>query len=107
MLAGNTPVLVHNDGVNYFPPRNLRELYDKGGKAIPDVEGRAHTQLGRNNVGKPSEYNAAHEFDENGRLVRQSHWSDHSDPRLHPNPHQHVYDPVTGARGTVEPFEGC
>ncbi|MBQ0994841.1 hypothetical protein KBX08_32840, partial [Micromonospora sp. H61] len=103
VLAGNTPVLVHNADISPFPDRDK----PKGahGQPKPDVDA-PHTQLYRENRGKPSEYNAAQEFDENGRLVRQIHWSDHSDPSRHPNPHQHVYDPVTGKRGGAIPLNG-
>jgi len=100
VLAGTTSVLVHNENTNPFPERDLRKLRDEHGRPLPDVDA-PHSQLGRNNLGKPSEYNAAHEFDEDGRLVRQIHWSDHSDPSVHTNPHQHPYDPVTGKRGGV------
>jgi hypothetical protein len=103
VVVGNTPVLVHNEDVNPFPDRYLpRDAY---GRPIPDVDA-AHSQLGRNNRGRPSEYNVAHEFDDNGRLVRQVHWSDHSDPSVHANPHEHVYDPVTGKRGGAQPLGG-
>ncbi|MBB4961426.1 polymorphic toxin-type HINT domain-containing protein [Micromonospora polyrhachis] len=103
VLAGNTPVLVHNSGANPFPDRDK----PKGahGQPKPDVDA-PHTQLYRDNRGKPSEYNAAQEFDENGRLVRQIHWSDHSDPSVHTNPHQHPYDPITGKRGVAIPLDG-
>ena len=63
-----------------------------------------HTQLGTkvsSRTGQP--YTQGREFAENGVHVRDIHHTNHG-MRDHPNPHQHIIDPVTGARGRHTPF---
>jgi RHS repeat-associated protein len=74
------------------------------GNPIPESP-LPHTQLGRE-AGKKSggPYNSAREFGNNGKVVRDVHWSDHGRPQVHPNPHQHWYDHITGKRGRGVPF---
>lgn len=77
------------------------------GWAIPDseAEGASHTQLGtRQSRSKPgTSYPQAREFDANGKPVRDIDFTDHGRPKEHTNPHEHPYDPSTGARGKAQP----
>jgi filamentous hemagglutinin len=42
------------------------------------------------------EYNRTSYYDEYGRLIGQTHETDHGQPDVHPNPHHHIRDPKTG-----------
>lgn len=42
-------------------------------------------------------------YDQYGRQVGQSHLTDHGEPEVHPNPHHHVRNPVTGQRSGPQP----
>ncbi|MEV4387605.1 polymorphic toxin-type HINT domain-containing protein [Micromonospora sp. NPDC049580] len=110
VLAGNTPVLVHNANGDWFPDRSLPR--DQHGNPIPDSE-YPHTQLGRKE-GRKGSYPQAREFDENGRPVRDIDFTDHGRPNVpgHTNPHEHIWlENETGGtlkRGPAQSFmEAC
>jgi len=81
---------------------------DRRNDPIPDVE-VPHTQLG---TGRRGTYPAAREwgYDKSGKLVpkREIHWTDHSRPQQHTDPHQHTFTPnPTGGtlqRGKPQPW---
>lgn len=85
----------------FRPPRTMPR--GKGGRPAPDSP-YPHTQLATkvsSRTGQP--YTQAREFGANGRHIRDIHFTDHG-MRSHPNPHQHIIDPVTGRRGGPVPF---
>ena len=98
----------------WFPPREL--LRDpRTGNAVPvlDDDGNPvmapHTLVGtrRSRGGRGlATHPQAREFDENGKLLGDIDWTDHGRPyeRGHVIPHQHEYDPDTGARLPAEPI---
>jgi hypothetical protein len=58
----------------------------------------------RIDIGKPSGrstgevYEKTGHYDKHGRLVAITDRTAHGEPALHPNPHHHRFDPITGAR---------
>ncbi|MCA2214104.1 polymorphic toxin-type HINT domain-containing protein [Jidongwangia harbinensis] len=110
VLAGNTPVLVHNDDPNWFPDRELPRA--PGGHPMPDPDaaGYEHTQLGTKS-GRRGSYPQAREFDAQGRPVRDIDFTDHGRPANHTNPHEHPYlENSTGGtpqRGPAQPMRAC
>ena len=83
---------------------------DANGVHVPDTDA-PHTQLGtKGSKKRPMEtYPQAREFDENGGPVKDIDFTDHREPRIHPNPHEHPYVPnPTGGipqRGSPRPLE--
>ncbi|HEV7923394.1 MAG TPA: RHS repeat-associated core domain-containing protein [Thermoanaerobaculia bacterium] len=79
---------------------------DKHGNEMPDPEaaGRPHTQLGTRTDPTKGEasYPQAREWNGHGRGGRRIDFSDHNDPTIHPDPHQHVIEP-SGKAGRPEP----
>ncbi|MBT2452133.1 hypothetical protein J7F03_34770 [Streptomyces sp. ISL-43] len=111
VLAGATPVLVHNSDcplAGGFPKRPLQR--DQHGNPIPDprAEGAPHTTLGTR-TGRRSSYGQAIEWDANGQPTRLIDFTDHGRPQNHENPHQHPYMPNptggTPQHGHAEPLE--
>ena len=95
-------VLVHNTCDPYRPPRPLPRD-PVSGRPVPESP-YPHTQLGEKvstRTGQP--YTQAREFGQNGQHVKDIHFTDHG-MKSHPNPHQHIIDPVTGKRGGPVPF---
>ena len=92
----------------YTPDRPLPVTED--GVPIPD-EGAPHSQLGtRGSKRRPGEtYPQAREFDKDGKPVKTIDFTDHGEPNIHPNPHEHLYEPnPTGGtphRGDPKPLE--
>jgi RHS repeat-associated protein len=86
----------------YAPARELPR--DPSGRPLPDID-VPHTQLGtRQSRSQPgTSYRQAREFDANGKPVRDVDWTDHGRGD-HQNPHQHLYDPLTGKRLPWIPF---
>ena len=80
------------------------------GVPIPDTDA-PHTQLGtKESKRRPGErYPQAREFDENGNPVKTIDFTDHKESRIHPNPHEHPYEPNptggTPQRGDPKPLE--
>jgi RHS repeat-associated protein len=110
VLAGKTPVLVHNDDPTWFPDRELPRT--PGGHPMPDPDaaGYEHTQLGTKS-GRRGSYPQAREFDAQGRPVRDIDFTDHGRPANHTNPHEHPYlENSTGGtrqRGPAQPMRTC
>lgn len=54
-------------------------------------------------------YPQAREFDKNGKPVKTIDFTDHGEPHIHPNPHEHLYEPNptggTPQRGDPKPLE--
>ncbi len=77
---------------------------DKDGVPIPEA-GTPHTELGT----KKGKYPQAREFDEKGNPVRDIDFTDHDNPCIHPNPHEHLYEPNptggTPRRGEPQPLK--
>ncbi len=100
-IAKNTEV--------YAPDRPLPLTED--GVPIPEVD-VPHTEIGtRESTRRPGQtYPQAREFDKNGQHVRDIDFTDHGQPTVHPNPHQHVREPNptggTPRRGDPEPLPG-
>ncbi|MFG3349365.1 RHS repeat-associated core domain-containing protein [Streptomyces sp. NPDC048018] len=111
VLAGATPVLVHNcnTGPRGFPARSLPR--NKHGEPVgdPAADGYPHTVLGQKK-GRRETYAQAREFDAEGKPVKDVDFTDHGRPRDHDDPHQHPYNEnSTGgsrSRGEAEPLEG-
>ncbi|MFF8948500.1 RHS repeat-associated core domain-containing protein [Streptomyces sp. NPDC014940] len=111
VLAGATPVLVHNcnTGPRGFPARSLPR--NKHGEPVgdPAADGHPHTVLGQKK-GRRETYAQAREFDAEGKPVKDVDFTDHGRPRDHDDPHQHPYNEnTTGgsrSRGEAEPLEG-
>jgi RHS repeat-associated protein len=76
----------------YAPDRPLPLTED--GIPIPETDA-PHTQLGtRGSKRRPGEkYPQAREFDKNGKPVKTIDFTDHGEPDIHPNPHEHPSDP--------------
>ncbi|QHN19565.1 hypothetical protein GII30_23170 [Gordonia amarae] len=64
---------------------------DRHGNPIPDSP-YPHSQLGIAH-GRRDTYPVAREFDRDGNIVKDIHWTDHGRPMEHTNPHQHRYEP--------------
>lgn len=45
---------------------------------------------------KGETYKRVSHYDEYGRMIGQTHYTDHGEPSVHPNPHHHRRNPVTG-----------
>ncbi len=92
----------------YAPDRPLPMTED--GVPIPDTDD-SHTQLGtKDSKRRPGEkYPQAREFDKNGKPVKTIDFTDHGEPHIHPNPHEHLYEPNptggTPQRGDPKPLE--
>jgi hypothetical protein len=89
---------------SYRPPEPLPR--GKNGQLAPSSP-YSHTQIGTKN-GSRGPYTAAREFGENGRPIRDIHFTDHGRPAGHPNPHQHRWTPNpsggTPIRNSAEPY---
>jgi hypothetical protein len=92
----------------YAPNRPLPVNKD----GVPISETNApNTQLGikesKRNPGK--KYVQAREFDTNGKPVKTIDFTDHGEPLIHPNPHEHLCEPNpsggTSQRGDPKPLE--
>ncbi|MFE6870741.1 ricin-type beta-trefoil lectin domain protein [Kitasatospora sp. NPDC057692] len=115
VMAGGTPVLVHNCPTARNTPRGYpdRELprNPRTGEPDPDpaAAGYPHTQLGVKNSKRNPPYAQAREFDADGRPVRDVDFTDHGRPQNHDNPHQHRWNEnATGgtrSRGVPEPMD--
>ena len=82
---------------SYRPPGKLP--WENG--APKPSSNTPHTRLGTGGGGKPG-YTQAIEFGENGVPLKAIDFSGHHN---HPNPHQHLFDPITGKRNPhAEPF---
>lgn len=89
--------------IPYIPKRPLP--MDQYGNKIPDTSA-PHTQLGtRYSARREESYRQAREWGENGQLLRDVDFTNHGRPRNHANPHQHLYNPATGAREAGIPLE--
>ena len=92
----------------YAPDRPLP--HTENGVPIPDTDA-PHTQLGtKGSKRRPGEkYPQAREFDNNGKPVKGIDFTDHGEPGIHPNPHEHPYEtnPTEGTpqRGDPKPLE--
>jgi hypothetical protein len=92
----------------YAPDRPLPLTED--GVPIPDTDS-PHTQLGtKGSKRRPGEeYPQAREFDKNGKPVKSIDFTDHGEPGVHPNPHEHpqTVNPTGGTpqRGGPQPLE--
>jgi RHS repeat-associated protein len=95
-FVGQQQILVHNTCNGYHPNSGLPR--GPHGDAAPDSE-YPHTQLGTRTGRNGQAYKQAREWGENGQKVRDIEWTDHGRPTNHPSPHQHIWDPATGARG--------
>jgi RHS repeat-associated protein len=91
----------------YRPPRKLPNDPRTGNPALDqDVVG-PHTQLGTKKSSRTGQdYTQGREVDANGKKVKDVDFTDHGEPDKHPNPHEHVYDGETGARGSAQPLNG-
>ncbi|MGV9887273.1 RHS repeat-associated core domain-containing protein [Streptomyces sp. NPDC003395] len=109
VLAGQTPVLVHNCPRG-FPDRELPRD-PRTGEPAPDpaAAGYPHTQLGVKGSRRNPPYAQAREFDADGKPVRDVDFTDHGRPQNHDNPHQHRWNenPTGGtrSRGGAEPLD--
>ncbi|GAA4019535.1 hypothetical protein GCM10022232_74660 [Streptomyces plumbiresistens] len=111
MVAGTTPVLVHNCKTpRGFPDRELPRD-PRTGEPAPDpaAAGYPHTQLGVKGSRRNPPYAQAREFDADGKPVRDVDFTDHGRPQNHDNPHQHPWNEnATGgtrSRGGAEPLD--
>ncbi|WP_307666588.1 RHS repeat-associated core domain-containing protein [Streptomyces sp. V2I9] len=111
VLAGATPVLVHNCNTpRGFPDRELPRD-PRTGEPAPDpaAAGYPHTQLGVKGSRRNPPYAQAREFDADGKPVRDVDFTDHGRPQNHDNPHQHPWNEnATGgtrSRGGAEPLD--
>ena len=102
-LAGHIDDVAESAGINmqragsYRPPGKLP--WENG--APKPSSNTPHTRLGTGGGGKPG-YTQAIEFGENGVPLKAIDFSGHHN---HPNPHQHLFDPITGKRNPhAEPF---
>lgn len=92
----------------YSPGRPLPR--DEYGMPVPDTDA-PHTQLGtKGSKRRPGErYPQAREFDKNGKPVKDIDFTDHGEPHIHPNPHEHphIKNPTGGTpkRGDPKPLE--
>lgn len=91
----------------YAPDRPLPMT--ENGVPIPDTDA-PHTQLGtKDSKRRPGEkYPQAREYDENGEPVKTIDFTDHGEPLIHQNPHEHPYEPNstggTPQRGSPQPL---
>jgi hypothetical protein len=80
---------------------------DKDGRPVPDSE-HPHTQLGERK-GRKGSYRKTREWGKDGKLEKDTDWTDHGRPKDHPNPHQHRWLPNstggTPQRGPAEPMK--
>jgi hypothetical protein len=92
-MVGTYRAPMREDGTTQLPRT-------RHGEPIPDLRaaGYPHTQLGERLSRRGNPYNQAREFGYGGRHVKDIDFTDHNDPAIHPNPHQHRIDPVTGTR---------
>jgi hypothetical protein len=92
----------------YAPDRLLP--INENGEPIPEVNA-PHTELGnKESKRRPGEkYPQAREFDENGKPVKTIDFTDHGEPFVHPNPHEHpnIPNPTGGTprRGEPQPLD--
>jgi RHS repeat-associated protein len=92
----------------YAPDRPLPTNED--GVPIPEADA-PHTELGnKESKRRPGEkYPQAREFDENGKPVKTIDFTDHGEPSVHTNPHEHPYKPNptggTPIRGDPQPLD--
>ena len=92
----------------YAPDRPLP--LTPAGVPVSDTDA-PHTQLGtKNSKRRPGEkYPQAREFDSNGKPVKTIDFTDHGEPLIHPNPHEHPCKPNptggTPKRGDPQPLE--
>lgn len=88
----------------YAPDRPLPK--DEDGIAIPDTDA-SHTQLGtKGSKRRPGEqYPQAREFDTKGNPIKTIDFTDHGEPLIHPNPHEHpcIPNPTGGTPKRGEP----
>ncbi|HKO59004.1 MAG TPA: RHS repeat-associated core domain-containing protein [Thermoanaerobaculia bacterium] len=79
---------------------------DAHGNEMPDpaAAGRPHTQLGSRTTPTKGEapYSQVREWNGNAQGGRRIDFSNHNEPAVHPNPHQHVIQP-NGKVGPPEP----
>jgi RHS repeat-associated protein len=89
-----------------FPDRELPRD-PRTGEPVKDPEANGpHSQLGKGTGRKVGKYDQAREFDQDGKAVRDVHFTDHGRPRVHTSPHQHRYLPnPTGGTPQVGPAE--
>lgn len=82
----------------------------ENGIPIPDTDA-PHTQLGaKDSKRRPGErYPQAREFDKDGTPIKTIDFTDHGEPLIHPNPHEHPCKPNptggTPKRGDPQPLE--
>ncbi|MHB8059518.1 MAG: RHS repeat-associated core domain-containing protein [Gaiellaceae bacterium] len=95
VTAGETGVLDGSVFGRYRPNRPLPR--GKHGNPIPDSPAD-HTQLGTRYGEKNGPYTQGLEW-RNGRPTKRIDFTDHVDPRGHPNPHQHRLDHSHGSPG--------
>jgi hypothetical protein len=89
----------------YAPDRPLPNTGN--GVPIPDINA-PHTQLGAKASDRQPgvTYPQAREFDKDGKPVRTIDFTDHGQPDIHPNPHQHRHEPnKTGGTPERKPAE--
>lgn len=80
---------------------------EQDGVKIPSSQ-YPHTQLGYRE-GSKGGYRQTRTWSENGQLIKDIDWTDHSRPQNHPNPHEHIWlpNPTGGSaqRGPTKPLE--
>jgi len=92
----------------YAPDRPLP--LTENGIPIPDTDA-PHTQLGtKDSKRRPGErYPQAREFDKDGKPIKTIDFTDHGEPLIHSNPHEHPSKPNqtggTPKRGDPQPLE--
>ena len=76
----------------------LPEKYWKDRKAPTQVQPgtRTVTDIKPSSRGKGDMYERITHYDEYGRSIGQTHTTDHGQPDIHPNPHHHTRNPVSG-----------
>jgi hypothetical protein len=90
-LLGNESI---SDGVS-------RLILDSSLEGVRIAESEySHIELGWQVSTTGTAYPQAREWDDDGNMVRDIDFTDHNRPKLHPNPHYHLWEPnqMVGSR---------
>lgn len=80
----------------YWQQKEAPTQVEPGTKQITDMKPSSRS--------KGEVYERTTYYDDFGRSLGQTHYTSHGEPDVHPNPHYHLRDPITGQ--TFGPFPG-